>query len=131
MQKKDTFVRKYMGWLGHHEFGLDHKAWFKPKSCNDLNSINYWLEQWLFFYKKNYIDLKNSKNIIFINYEDFMNEKKWRLINKKLHIKTKKIDFKFKLSRKNNIPLYDKRLYEKCISVYENLVKLSYLINLL
>ena len=31
-------------------------------------------------------------NIIFINYEDFINDKKWKLINKKLCIKNKKID---------------------------------------
>ena len=125
MQKKDNFIRKYMSWLGHYEFGLDHKAWFKPRKFNDLNSINYWLEQWFLFYNKNYIDLKDCKNIIFINYEDFINYKKCKLINKKLCIKNKKIDFKFKLSKKNNIPYHDKSLYEECISIYKNLVKLS------
>ena len=125
MQKNDNFIRKYMSWLGHYEFGLDHKAWFKPRKFNDLNSINYWLEQWFLFYNKNYVDLKDCKNIIFINYEDFINDKKWKLINKKLCIKTKKIDFKFKLSKKNNIPFHDKSLYEECTSIYKNLVKLS------
>ena len=39
-----------MSYLGHTEFGLDHKHWFEPQNFNDTQSINYWMEQWLMFY---------------------------------------------------------------------------------
>ena len=53
IQKKDNFIRRYMNYLGHNEFGLNHKEWNKPIKFDDPNSINYWLEQWFLFYKKN------------------------------------------------------------------------------
>ena len=51
LQKKDDFIRRYMNYLGHNEFGLNHKPWNKPIHFNDLNNINYWLEQWNLFYE--------------------------------------------------------------------------------
>ena len=43
--KKDNFVRRYMNYLSHNEFGLNHKPWNNPIKFKDLNNINYWLEQ--------------------------------------------------------------------------------------
>ncbi len=76
LQKNNKFIRIYMDWLGHHEFGLGHKI-FKLNYQNNIinfktNSINYWLQIWIDYY--NYIlDIKsNSKfksRIIFFNYD--------------------------------------------------------------
>ena len=44
IQTEDSFVRRYMNWLGHYEFGLDHKPWSFSKSYKKFDSINYWLE---------------------------------------------------------------------------------------
>ena len=51
-----------MNYLGHNEFGLNHIAWNKPINFNDLNNINYWLEQWTLFYKNIQEKYKNYKN---------------------------------------------------------------------
>tara|TARA_X000000950_G_C13912122_1_gene659363 strand:- start:2150 stop:3115 length:966 start_codon:yes stop_codon:yes gene_type:complete len=67
LQKKNSFIKKYMDFLGHNEFGLHHKPWTKPNFYKDTDDINYWLEQWINFFSKIY-KFKN-KNIYFIIYE--------------------------------------------------------------
>ena len=51
LQKKDSFVRRYMNYLGHNEFGTDHQSWYKPIKYSNFNELNYWLEQWYYFIK--------------------------------------------------------------------------------
>lgn len=49
MQKKEPFVRSYMDWLAHHEFGLGHRPFlFGGKAPPDLPpcSPDYWLDLW-------------------------------------------------------------------------------------
>jgi hypothetical protein len=49
MQLVDSFGRRYMRWLGHHEFGLDHKPFaFAVPGLLALqpSDPNYWLEYW-------------------------------------------------------------------------------------
>jgi hypothetical protein len=50
----DSTGNIWLCWLGHHEFGLNHKAFnfsppFKPTYAPE--SLNYWLEVWLNFYQ--------------------------------------------------------------------------------
>ena len=49
-QKANRFIRQYMGWLAHHEFGLDHLpfAFAKPHMTAGLqpDDPNYWLDYW-------------------------------------------------------------------------------------
>ena len=58
-----------MNYLGHNEFGLDHRPWKKQNNYKDLNDINYWLEQWLYFYKNIFIEYKNENKCLFLIYE--------------------------------------------------------------
>ena len=51
LQKEDDFIRRYMNYLGHNEFGLNHKPWNDPIHYQDHGKIDYWLEQWFLFYK--------------------------------------------------------------------------------
>jgi len=51
LQQENDFIRRYMNYLGHNEFGLNHKAWNNPIHFNNSNDINYWLEQWCLFYQ--------------------------------------------------------------------------------
>ena len=50
LQNNDTFILKYMNYLGHTEFGKNHKSWNSPQLFKDTFDINYWLEQWKIFY---------------------------------------------------------------------------------
>jgi hypothetical protein len=49
-QRSSPFVRSYMSWLGHHEFGLDHKpfCFAKPAMTRGLSpeEPDYWLDYW-------------------------------------------------------------------------------------
>ncbi|CAA6696742.1 Unannotated [Lentimonas sp. CC19] len=49
-QKEDPFVRKYMTWLAHHEFGSDHRPFMfsdNTEYSSNTDSLTYWLEVWV------------------------------------------------------------------------------------
>ena len=64
LHKNDSFVKKYMSYLGHYEFGEIHKPWNTPINFFDTLNINYWLEQWYLFYEN--IEKKFNENGNFI-----------------------------------------------------------------
>ncbi|MEX1179948.1 MAG: sulfotransferase [Cucumibacter sp.] len=54
MQEKDRFVRDYMGWLAHHEFGLDHRPFLwpgRPAGGAPPEAPDYWLAEWIATYE--------------------------------------------------------------------------------
>ena len=57
-------------YLGHNEFGLNHKSWNNPINYYDFNTIDYWLEQWFLFYKNIYEKYQSYENCHFIIYEE-------------------------------------------------------------
>lgn len=54
-QRTDRFVRQYMDWLGHHEFGSGHKPFRfpsdPPPTHTDPHEIDYWLHHWTAAYR--------------------------------------------------------------------------------
>ena len=56
MQADDLFVKEYMDWLAHHEFGLGHKpfrfASTQELPSGDLDRLDYWLELWINHYRE-------------------------------------------------------------------------------
>ncbi len=71
LQANDSFTLSYMTWLGHHEFGVDHR----PFSFHDAapyphrpDSLDYWLQVW----SETYSWLEQSKpgSALFVGYED-------------------------------------------------------------
>ena len=49
LQSEDPFRRRYMDWLGHHEFGLGHRPFCPPgfdPSAYAIDSLDYWLAIW-------------------------------------------------------------------------------------
>lgn len=72
IQTKDDFILRYMNYLYHNEFGLNHLPWNKPINFIEQNDINYWLEQWLLFYKDIINNNQNKKNVIFLVYEELV-----------------------------------------------------------
>jgi hypothetical protein len=49
-QIEDRFTQTYMGWLAHHEFGLDHRPFGFAMPMMDISFTpedpNYWLDYW-------------------------------------------------------------------------------------
>lgn len=54
-QTQNPFTRTYMGWLGHHEFGVDHLPFGMVKPEMDASyspdDLNYWLDYWNAVYR--------------------------------------------------------------------------------
>ena len=77
IQKHSPFVRAYMRWLGHHEFGLGHKP--LALGVQHLQNLtpqepDYWLAYWLGIYKnlwQAYSDLpkEHQMRIMWVSHE--------------------------------------------------------------
>lgn len=92
LQSGEPFVLEYMNWLGHHEFGLNHKP-FEFKSGNFISSYsptdpNYWLDIWVNYYSK-ILSFKPHKKMFFARYEDFLEQpvRFFEVLEDVLHLK--------------------------------------------
>lgn len=67
----DAFTLEYMNWLGHHEFGKNHKPFDLGEDLHskyELDNINYWLACWIEYYA--YLtQFANDSNVILVSYE--------------------------------------------------------------
>ena len=78
LQDQDVFVRSYMTWLAHHEFGREHRPfWFDngkafEASRYQASDINYWLEAWLRAY--GWVRDNRPENGLFVCYEDICSD---------------------------------------------------------
>ncbi len=71
LQREDAFVARYMTWLVHHEFGLDHRpfAWGgEPPAGQGLStdSLDYWLAQWCAAYR---FVLDQEVDVVLVDYD--------------------------------------------------------------
>jgi hypothetical protein len=51
---EDSFHAQLMAWLGHHEFGADHRPLLLPGApgrADDPNRLDYWLKSWIATYR--------------------------------------------------------------------------------
>jgi hypothetical protein len=75
-QKEDPFALDYFNYLGHHEFGLNHKPFLLTPDFAEhreqfaKDSINYWLAIWLNYYS--YVLNRRELEIILICFEDLI-----------------------------------------------------------
>lgn len=67
--QQSNFEKDYMRWLGHFEFGANHKAFSFGDSSNPYpaEQLNYWLQTWLEAYS-HILDCA-SESVQFIGYE--------------------------------------------------------------
>ena len=114
-----------MNYLGHYEFGKNHKSWNQPKKFTDINNINYWLEQWLLFYKKILLEVKKFNNVYFVSYENLCENKEsfFNLLNK-LELKHSK-NYNFRNATKDISINYEKEIYGECNKLYLDLSEIS------
>ena len=71
--EEDPFSLEYMNWLGHHEFGLNHKP-FKLDADHNLNfpigSLDYWVSSWVEYYSYVLQFVIEDRNLHIIDYSD-------------------------------------------------------------
>ena len=79
MQAEDRFVKSYMTWLVHHEFGHDHRPFrFSEEDptlqlSHNTDRIEYWLGIWCATY--GWLERSAPEDAIFVCYEDLCNGK--------------------------------------------------------
>jgi hypothetical protein len=70
IQNEDHFSLEYMNWLGHHEFGLNHKVFdlklMDLREKYENTSINYWIAVWISYYTY-ILTLVGDKNLFLID----------------------------------------------------------------
>ena len=123
LQEKNDFIRRYMNYLGHNEFGLNHISWNNPINFEDTRNINYWLEQWKFFYQNILNQYQYNENCHFVIYEKLSNATYIKnLLNEINFNENKNIDLNyFKIPDKQKINLkYSQRVYEDASDIYKN-----------
>ena len=124
LQKNNDFIRRYMNYIGHNEFGIDHISWNKPINYFNFNDINYWLEQWLLFYQSIKDNFKNNKNCLFIKYEHLTDKNYLLKIIDKIDLQNKDIlnQKNFKNSNKGKFKFsYDLNLYKDAKVIYQDI----------
>ena len=129
LQREDDFIRRYMNYLGHNEFGLDHKPWNNSINFTDNENINYWLEQWILFYTNILEKYKSHKNCYFLVYEN-LNDPLYikKLLEKIGFTKAENLNLNFfKNSNKKFLDLnFDDKIYNKAKALYKKYLNASY-----
>ncbi len=121
LQKKDKFILRYMNYLGHNEFGLNHKPWNKPVQFYDHNKIDYWLEQWFLFYENIINKYSSYENCYFVTYENLTDPSYLKSLLNKINLdKVQDYDFGYikNLNKKVIDINFSKDAYEKAKDLY-------------
>jgi hypothetical protein len=130
-QHDDSFVRSYMTWLVHHEFGLDHRP-FKfdnhsaaRASAYPSDSIDYWLELWCETYE--WLENSAPNNAIFVCYEDLCSDVQvWKSILEMADVATKETCSEtFSLSSKKYQISEQAKLLQRASDIYGHLKSIS------
>jgi hypothetical protein len=68
--RDDPFTNKYMGWLGHYEFGPNHRPFRMTSDENiyDPGDLSYWLFLWNSVYRR--LVAEAPKEVLFVSYEE-------------------------------------------------------------
>tara|TARA_B100000886_G_scaffold339711_1_gene306005 strand:+ start:1277 stop:2242 length:966 start_codon:yes stop_codon:yes gene_type:complete len=125
LQKKDDFIRRYMNYLGHNEFGLNHRPWNVSSNYQDLNEIDYWMEQWSLFYQNILNKYQLCKNCHFVIYEELTNINFIKRLLVKINFgKIENINLNyFKNANKKEInKKYSSDNYKKAIKIYSEFI---------
>jgi len=122
IQKDNSFIKSYMSWIGHSEFGLDYSPFVNKKILyEDHNDINHWLEQWLLSYEY-LMKYKKTPNVFFNCYETLCGDVAfWESLLDFIDIEG--YEFEFKESKKEVSETYNENLYKKCLELYRSLLK--------
>jgi len=128
-QAEDKFVKSYMTWLVHHEFGHDHRPFRfggdEPVAKSGPESIDYWLALWCATY--GWLENSAPEDVIFVCYEDLCNDPSvWTRLAEKAGVSPERAgDDTFSLSQAKVDGSVDPKLVERAAAIYERLVARS------
>ena len=125
MQQEDPFTRAYMTWLGHHEFGLDHRPFCfddKPLPAHDPATLDHWLDIWARTHE--WLERTAPAGSLFVIYEDLCTDPTiWQTIARTANIAPETDSNEpFRTSpRKPTETNTDPTLTDRCNAIYERL----------
>tara|TARA_Y100000992_G_scaffold10472_1_gene6466 strand:- start:343 stop:1305 length:963 start_codon:yes stop_codon:yes gene_type:complete len=122
LQKKDDFIRRYMNYLGHNEFGINHLPWHNPINHHDIYKIDYWIEQWTLFYKDIFEKYNSYQNCNFVIYEELANPDYIKKFLEKLSLnKNENLNLNYfkNLNKKEINVEYDNDNYKRAKKIYQ------------
>ena len=128
--KQDKFSEKYMSWLVHHEFGLDHRPFGVAGGDlvdQDPDTLDYWLSQWIAVYSYLLDHVREAgDNAYLVAYEDICSEDGavWRQITRLTRMpESQSVNF---ASRNSTVPeAADSELARRAGELYSSLVNQS------
>lgn len=130
-QVDDPFALDYFNYLGHHEFGLNHKPFLLTQEFSEYrqqfakDNINYWLAIWLNYYS--YILDQPNTALLLVSFEDLIQSPDlvYDYIFNALDIKNELVQSK--KHRPSTYPALDcdEGLLHKCQEVYKRLSALK------
>jgi len=127
-QQNNRFTQRYMTWLVHHEFGIDHRPfeWGMPQNTGyRSNVLDYWLVQWIGVYKILMQQIpEDNKQQIFVSHELLCEQANsaWNSICRLLDIPV--VDQSANNFRKSHVEREKNEssdLLEEAYSIYESL----------
>lgn len=124
LQRADTFVRDYMTWIGHSEFGAD----YRPIVGTDLrfpdpNDPNHWLEQWLRTYESLRGLITGHSQMVPVCYEAICTEPDaWPALQARLGLAVRN-GTPFVLKNRPVAGAFDAALLQECDALYANLAQ--------
>ena len=126
-QEEDPFVLDYFNYLGHHEFGLNHKPFlladnFLGKSeAHSRDSLDYWLLNWINYYE--YVKERLTSKVHLICFEDYIadNASVYDKLESILDIEISRTAGRKHQPTQYKEPVCDAKLKERAISIYEAL----------
>ncbi len=125
LQTKSRFTLSYMTWLGHHEFGLDHRPFRFNRttlSAYHTDTLDYWLRLWCETYA--WLEQSKPKSALFICYEDLCNrEETWTRLASLAGIPAEhSTGDAFKLSNRPMDMTIDQGLADEAAAIYDRLL---------
>ncbi len=125
-QGSNKFMLKYMGWLAHHECGLDHRPFdlgYPRSDRGHLLTLNYWLQQWHNVYQ--WLEINTPPAAHFVCYETLCENTGdvWAKLAHIAEIPVKTYDADAILLKKRDVAgPYDEKLLHKAYEVYRSLI---------
>ena len=123
IQEDNLFVLKYMNWLCHYEFGLNHKKFDLGKSTKlKPDNLNYWLEIWCNYYDYVKEEILPDNRVKLIDFESLCSQPSQT-------IKSIGEDFEFQIQSIEIKPFrpiikdakFDTELKDKAFKIHEKL----------
>ena len=127
IHREDPFSLEYFNYLGHHEFGLNHKPFILTRSFEERRNefpkegLNYWLSIWHNYYT--YVLDNCLENAMLVCFEDVISQPEvvYPFITSNLNLESElKVPEKHEPSKYKDADC-DQSLLQECMSVYENL----------